>query len=156
MYTTVRSKSASTFDHLRTALSLLESDSTSQVIFFASPERETADLHPNDGTSSNFPLVCLLAKVDLPGVHPVYVLCDGLFLTAARRPRYSEVQDLLDAACSSGKAFFSTVRAPFTSRQRPDEATQTLLEVAQLEPLTAASRAQYFGLLSEISEEQYP
>lgn len=149
----VRSHHFTTSDNLASVLELIRDSRTVQVILFASPETPTLDMSDRDGPATNLPLVAALAEYKLPGVSdPLYVVFDGLFLTAARDSRYFEVRDLLDVAIASGKAFVAMRRAPFTSRLTPDEAAEILWQIGPVSPLTGETRATYFRLLSGVSE----
>lgn len=67
----------------------------------------------------NQPLVAAISKYVIPGITDAYVLFDGLFLTAARRPRFLEVQDLMDGAEKSGIAVLFPGKALFTPAPEP-------------------------------------
>lgn len=151
-----RYKTSSTSANLTALLTLIRDENCKEIRLFASPDTATGEFSDSDGPITNLPLVAALVKYVIPEIEDVYVLFDGLFLTAARRPRFGEVQQLLDVAQASGKTLFSTVRAPFTSSMNPGQAAQVLLALAPAVALTAASRPQYFGLLCSIPESQYP
>lgn len=137
-------------------INLLKDPSCKEVILFATPEAPTADFSELDGQESNLPLVAAVAKYAIPGITNVYVLFDGAFLTAARRPRFLEVRDLMDEAEKSGKAVFSPGKALFTSAREPVAAVTALLGLGSTTPFTSATRAQYFALLCDIPEANYP
>lgn len=149
-----RYSNASTTDNLRAVLKLVQDANCAKIHLFASPTTLTAEHADSDGPETNFPLVAALATYRIPGITQVYVLFDGLFLTAARRPRLLEVQALLDAAQASGKAAFAPTAVPFTSSMAPDVAVKTLLAQESMVELTPQSRSQYFALLSSIPEAQ--
>lgn len=149
----VRSHHSTTSDNLASLLEIIRDARTVQVILFASPEARTLDMSDRDGPETNLPLVAALAEYKLPGASdPLYMVFDGLFLTAARVPRYLEVRNLLDVAIASGKAFVAMQRVPFTSKLTPDEAAECLRHVGPVSPLTGETRATYFRLLSSVSE----
>lgn len=146
----------STGANLAAALDLLNHNATTRFIMFASPMSEkTADYSRSDGPTSNLPLLAALVEFQIPHAGPVYVVMDGLFLTAARQPRYSEVCSLLDAAEKSPKAFFSGVRAPFTSALSPLDAAEKLLSVVPVVAFTPSSRERFFALLSNLPESSF-
>lgn len=134
------------------ALEELASENISEVIFFASDVSSVPDEN-----EANLPLMYMLAKGFEPGQGHIFSVYDGLFLTAARRPRYLEIKDLLDVACDSGKAYFSPLRAPYTATLKPQDAARTLLNLKQsFKPLNPQTREEYFSMLSTIPEAQYP
>jgi hypothetical protein len=135
---------------------MIKDTKTERVILFASVEHPSNNFSRSDGSESNLPLVVALAEFNIPGVAPIYVVFDGPFLTAARRPRYLEVRELLDTAIESGKAFFSQQRVPFTSTLSAEGAAQELLKVGPIVQLTSVNRAVYFQLLSPLTEASYP
>ncbi|POH71561.1 hypothetical protein [Arthrobacter glacialis] len=113
-----------------------------KVIFFASPDT---------GGSRNWPLMAVLVE-DQSGELDVY---DGDFLTATRYPRYLEVKAVLDAAqASNGNVFYATAPLPFTSGKGEDAAALDMLSV-QTDVFDRSTRANYFKLLSRLSEKQY-
>lgn len=149
----VRSHHFNTSDNLAAILDIIRDIKTTKVTLFASPEVPTQDMSDSDGPETNLPLLAAMAEYKLPGVsEPLYVVFDGLFLTAARIPRYLEVRDLLDVAIASGKVFFDKVRAPFTSSLTPDAAAECLGNLGPVSALTGETRASYFRLLSNVSE----
>jgi len=113
-----------------------------KVIFYGTAESGGS---AKDGHVSNWPLMAVYAE-HTNGDVTVY---DGLFLTAARDNRYSEVAGVLDAALmpSSCKVYFGSKPLDFTSGMQPDAAAELMLHQPQL-PLDSNSRAQYFKLLS--------
>jgi len=155
--TAVRYNATSTNRSLEVILELLADRNTARVVLFATPaEPSGAFDHHSDGPTTNLPLVAALAQFQVPGVTSLNIVFDGLFLTAQRLPRYSEVRALLDAAVASGKVYFATERAPFTSVLPAEAAAHTLLEIAG-EPvlLTEDTRPTYFALLANMTEAAY-
>lgn len=150
-----RFQNSATVINLNALLTLIQDKNCEEVRLFASPASATGDFFNTDGPETNLPLVVALAKYSIPGITDVYVLFDGLFMTAARRPRLAEVQQLLDVAQVSGKTFFSTVTAQFTSSINADAAVKSLLLLNPVLALTQASRSTYFAQLSSISEAEY-
>ncbi|PIF89723.1 hypothetical protein CLU86_0600 [Acidovorax sp. 62] len=139
-----------------TLLGLINDPACSAVTLFCSPGTPTADFSQTDGSENNLPLLAALAKYSIPGIDDVYIVFDGMFLTAARRPRYLEVRQILDTSEKSGKVSFATKPVPFTSALSPAEAVQTLLNAQPTVQLLGSTRAQYFALLCSIPEAQYP
>lgn len=121
------------------------------VTLFASPTKPDADFAHSDGPDSNLPLLAALTE-SVDGNLCVY---DGLFLTAARRPRYLEVREVLDAAEQSAKVYFAETRAPFTSALSAARAAEKLRAIAASTRLTSATREDFFRLLSNLTEAQY-
>ncbi|MGU7843795.1 hypothetical protein ACV22V_30560 [Burkholderia sp. AW33-5] len=121
------------------------------VTLFASPTKPDANFAHSDGPDSNLPLLVALTET-VDGNLCVY---DGLFLTAARRPRYLEVREVLDAAEQSAKVHFAGTRAPFTSALPPVQAAEKLCAIAAPTRLTSATRADFFRLLSNLTEAQH-
>lgn len=128
-----------------------------RIVLFATSDRPTGAFNDaRDGGGINLPLVAALAEVKLDGISPIYVVFDGMFLTARSKTRYNEVRDLLDASVASGKVYFSAERAPFTSGLPASEAAAALLDCASGSmKLTAATRGKYFAMLSTITEEDF-
>lgn len=154
--TATRYETHNTSANLNTIIGMLNDAKTDRVILFATETQPTDSFnHQSDGPETNLPLVAALAEFKIPGGSPLYVVFDGLFLTAARHPRYLEVRALLDASIASDRAFFSQTRVPFTSTLSPEEAAQTLLQIAPVVELTNANRSVYFGLLSSLPESAF-
>lgn len=152
----IRYKRSSTSDNLNSLLKLLNDPNCVEFVLFASPSKVTPDYSDSDGGENNLPLVAALAKYTIPGITDVYVLFDGMILSAARRPRYLEVRELLDVAEKSGKAFFFPGQAPFTAAKDAHTAVQTLLGLGNVLAFNEDTRAQYFSHLCSISEANYP
>ena len=152
-----RYRNSSTTDNLSSLVRLLNDPNCVEIRLFATGSAGSNGYsEESDGPETNPPLVSAIAKYTIPEISDVYVLFDGLFLTAARRPRFLEVQQLMDASETSGKASFYPAAVPFTSAAKPDAAVTTLLGLGPLTPFNAATRAKYFSLLSNIPEAQYP
>jgi hypothetical protein len=83
-----------------------------------------------------------------------FVVFDGLFLTAVRQPRCSELRELLDVA-QECRARFCTLPAPFTSSLEPAAAVRKLLDVGPSMSLAGSGRAKYFSLLSNLTEKDF-
>jgi len=148
--TAIRYGNGTTNQNEQAIIEILKDKNTQKVIFFASPttNQEESDV--------NLPLMSALVEYKIPGAGMTKVIYDGEFLTAARRPRYLEIKNVLDNAESSEKIYFSLKRAPFTSDMAPKEAATALESLGSQEQLTTATRAQYFSMLSNITEEDYP
>lgn len=112
---------------------------------------------PSSGTSNclatNLPSLAALAEMKIQGFPSVFWVFDGTFLTAVRRTRYLEVQQVLDAACKSNKAWYCADDIELTDPLTPEDAAVYLdgLPTHQLDDTT---RPRFFSLLSSLSEEQ--
>lgn len=147
-----RWKSSVTGENARTLIDAINDPNIKLVTLFASPvEADSAFSADSDGPETNLPLLVALAE-SVTGNLTVY---DGLFLTAARKPRYLEIRDVLDTAVASNKVYFSERRTPFTSVLAPDDAAQKLSQLNPVLPLRAVTRPQFFRLLSGVTEAQY-
>jgi hypothetical protein len=151
----VRYENKNTTENLSAFVGLINSPCAKKVTLFASPTGKTAEMSRSDGPETNLPLVSAIVEYDIPKVDTVAVVFDGLFLTAARYPRYGEIRHLLDVAEQSNNVSFSEVRAPFTSSLSPEDAVTTLQSLTPVKPLTPDTRAEYFSLLSNLSETKY-
>lgn len=152
----IRHENSSTSDNLNNICNIIKDQKCERVTLFASPKFATGDTRNSDGPETNFPLVVVLAEYSIPGITKISVVFDGIFLTAARKPRFFEIQDLLDVCELSDKVFYSKTRAPFTSSLTAEDAVNILAEVTPVAPLTKLSRADYFSLLSGFTESTYP
>lgn len=149
-----RYENSNTTRNLEAILRLVNDPNCKEIRLYASPTGGTKAAD-SDGAATNFPLLAALARYEIPGITEVYVVFDGSFLTAARKSRYLDVVGLLDACQTVGKVSFSATRAPFTSTLDPLEAAKSLLQLAPVVPFNAGSRAQYFALISNVSEADY-
>lgn len=128
----------------------LESTVTSKVVFYAT-ESETPDF--TDRISRhNLPSSVAVVEFILPGIGELHVIYDNCFLKAKRHERYRELSAVLDVAVASGRAFYSTNRAPFTMLKNPEEAYSDLKTVGPIFELTIESRPKYFAMLSIMTE----
>lgn len=145
----VRNTKAATNLNVEAAVAIINSSRIDRIILFAtSLNAEGMFCHAEDGPETNLPLVAALAECRLPATPPLYVVFDGMFLTARRAGRDDEVRYMLDAAVASGKASFSTARAPFTSTLGASEAARQLLVVAERPtPLTQDTREVFWAML---------
>lgn len=146
-----RWKNGSTTENARGLIETINDPNTATVTLFASPTSTDASYSHSDGPDTNLPLLSALAHSSAGNT----TVFDGVFLTAARQPRYLEVRDVLDAAIASGKVYFGASRAPFTSAQTPVDATRTLSAVSPVEKLTSSNRAEFFRLLSGVTEANF-
>lgn len=131
------------------------------VRLYASPKMGTDEDQKLSGPSSNYPLLVALATEKLvTGIYQNVVLMDGIFLTAQRGPRASEIMYVLDVAMKQhqGKVLVSygdeNARAPFTAGLDKVGAVKKLFEIPS-EPLTATNRARFWGMLSSVTEDQF-
>ena len=141
---------ASTSENLRTLCDVIRDKSCNRVVLFA-----TVETDPSSESDINLPLVAAVAEYSLPIVKSIFFVFDGEFLTAARYPRFSEVQDLKDIAQESGKVLYCESRVPLTAGMEASQAAEVLLSAGPVLPFSAESRPKYFKLLSWLSEEQY-
>jgi len=136
-------------------IGILNDPTCVEVRFFASPMRPTRAHSISDGSENILPLLAAVASYVIPHVCDVHVVFDGMFLTATHSPRYGEVRAVLDAAQACGKASYCATPVPFTSALSAEKAAEVLLQQGPIHPLTAATRKDYFKLLSYLSEEEY-
>jgi len=148
----LRYATKSTSDNVWALCDLIRDNKCDEIILFASVGNDLDDEEAR--WDNNLPLVVALAKYIIPHVDSVLVVFDGVFLTAARPPRYGEVRNLLDVAIASDKIYYSGQRAPLTSEMTPDQAVSTLINLGSIQPLTVESRAEYFSLLSNFTEDE--
>lgn len=135
-------------------IELIFNPACDEIRLFGSPREATAACSDQDGPETNFPLLAACCRYNIAGLVQGYILFDGLVMTAARQPRAREVAELLDQAQMSTKVHFGTRTADFTRSLEPDAALQALLSIPTVQ-LTKDTRAQYFALLSNVSERQY-
>lgn len=142
--------------YLSSYLGLLNSDSVKRVTLFAT-EREFGNYvdSNHDYSPSTLPVVVALAEVSQPSLPTLYVVFDGMFLTAMLTSRYSEVRQMLDASIASGKVYFSADRVPFTAAMEPEDAAALLSNVSNPVLLNEESRPSYFSLLTIVPESEY-
>lgn len=148
----LRYATKSTSDNVWALCDLIRDNKCDEIILFASVGNNIDEEEAR--WNNNLPLVVALAKYIIPHVDSVLVVFDGVFLTAARSARYGEVRELLDVAIASDKVYYSGQRAPLSSEMTPDQAVSTLLHLGPIQPLTSESRADYFSLLSNLTEAE--
>lgn len=125
---------------------LLSDVRTTKVVFFATDKTPSTGYNQaSDGPATNLPLVVAVAEYNIPGFGPIDLVFDGLFLTRARHPRMTEVDQVLADACASNKARYSPIIAPFTSSMAPDAAANMLLQQVSF-PLDSNSLQAYLRL----------
>lgn len=152
---TVRYNNRGTTENLATIVEVINDPNCIKVTLFASPtsasQLNSAQL---DECDVNWPLVASVAEYNVHNIAKISIVFDGVFLHAARSPRISEVQRLLDTAETSNKVFFANECAPLTSDMEPSAAIEALLKLAEKSnrQLTTATRAEYFSLLSTVPE----
>ena len=152
MMVSLRYATKSTSDNVWALCDLIRDNKCDEIILFASVGNDLDDEEAR--WDNNLPLVVALAKYIIPHVDSVLVVFDGVFLTAARSARYGEVRELLDVAIASDKVYYSGQRAPLTGEMTPDQAVSTLINLGSIQPLTVESRAEYFSLLSNFTEDE--
>lgn len=152
MMVSLRYATKSTSDNVWALCDLIRDNKCDEIILFSSVKNDLEGEHAK--WNNNLTLVVALAKYIIPHVDSVMVVFDGVFLTAARYPRYGEVRNLLDVAVASDKVYYSRQRAPLTSEMTPDEAVSTLIDLGSIQPLTVESRAEHFSLLSNFTEDE--
>jgi len=149
----VRYQNRSTSENLDAILNRLWSPGTILIRLFATI-RDTEGMGVKDGSEVNLPLLHALVESTPNENTPKYEIFDGLFLTAARIPRYLEVRTLLDEAVKSRvPVYFGLRPIPFTSSMQPEEALMIMLE-QPTRMLEEQTRPEFFTLLSCMSEEQ--
>ncbi len=147
--------SKSTDDNLEAILALIRADNCTAVYLFATEATCTNSYTDVDGPDTNLPLVAALATYRIPRIDNVHVVFDGLFLTAARKPRYLEVKQLMDEAEGTNKVMFSSAPIAFTSALTPEGAAKVMLNQQQINPFNPQTRAQFFSMLSSLTESEY-
>lgn len=149
----LRYKEGNTTQNCCNLIDYLKMPECIQVILFATSDKPNNGYSRNDGPETNLPLMGALALVELHNFK-VYVIFDGLFLTAQRYPRYKEVKAVLDTAIASNKTYFINEAVPFTSSWNPMNAVSQLIPYPK-EQLTSETRSKYYSLLSHYSEKEY-
>lgn len=152
----IRHTNTSTSKNLGTLIGLLNDPNCVEVRLFATHSSPLEHFADSDGPECNLPLVSAIARYVIPNISEVYVLFDGAFLTASRRPRFLEVRELMDVAEASGKALYCSQPVPFTSSLDRESAVTLLKELEPVKTFNAETRAGYFELLCGIPESKYP
>ncbi|GAA5003207.1 hypothetical protein GCM10023206_06690 [Acinetobacter puyangensis] len=152
-YSAFRYKVGNTTDNCSNLIEYLNHSFCEEVTLFATHRTPTHGFSRDDGPDTNLPLLGAIVKLKMPALKETYILFDGLFLTAQRKPRYNEVKNVLDTAVATNKTCFIQLPVPFTSQLDPEEAVKLLGEFPR-HKLTQDSRPQFFNLLSSLSEAQ--
>ncbi|WP_288402288.1 hypothetical protein [uncultured Acinetobacter sp.] len=152
-YVAVRGRVGNTTQNCSNLIEYISMIDCIQIVLFATSSKPENGFSRNDGPETNLPLMGAIAIVELEGFN-VYVIFDGLFLTAQRYPRYKEVREILDIAVASNKAYFICQPVPFTSSWGPVGAVDQLIHLPRQE-LSAETRKSFFSLLCSIPEESY-
>lgn len=148
--------SGSTTANLNAILDVIRAQTTGSVTLFATAPRYSPSANEvTPGDANNLPYVAALAEINIKPLPTQRVVFDGCFLTAARRPRFLEVVELLDEAVRSGKVHFVNAPVPFTQQLSPALAANVLGSIGPRILLDEATRPQYFSLLSSLSESEY-
>ena len=129
---------------------LICTQDTIKVTFFATVKEATFN-GCTYGEDLNLPLMIALIEQN-----EKIILHDGVFLTAARIPRYLEVKAVLDEAIVSNKAAYCNESVKCTSKKSEEDAVEYLLNKSNgkrfmFDQLT---RPVYFSLLSSITEDE--
>jgi len=152
-----RFKIGTTNDNSRRFIELMKDGNTKRVILFATPISVPDDSSDSDlgdiGPVSNLPLMSACVEYWHPGEGNVGMVVDGLFLTAARMPRYGEVCAVLDEAEKLDKIYYSPERCGFTVCESVEDAFNEM-QTYSLLPFTQESRAEYIALLGIQCEEE--
>lgn len=143
-----------TGETLKALLALQEDPNCFDIWLFASPRTPTARFNPDtDDNETNLPLLTALVRYRMPlGFDPMYIVFDSMALTAARKPRYNEVKQLLDKACQGSKTFVCLEPLDFTSSMPPEQAAAMMLGTNPTTLLDVGSRPKFFDLLSSLEE----
>lgn len=150
------SNNTNTSSNAAVLIKIIKDLSCLEVTLFATQSMPTSDFKLSDGFESNLPLIGAIAKYSIPEIEDIYVVFDGVFLTASRRPRYLEVKEVLDCAEKYKKVNFISTCVPFTSSLTPAEAMDKLLQFKLKEKFNNNSRSKYFSLICSVPEDQYP
>lgn len=145
-----RKETKSTSNNKDSIIDLINDANTIKVTFFATV-KETTFNGCTSGENNNLPLmIALVEQTDKIIIH------DGLFLTAARTPRYYEVRSVLDVAVTSNKAAYCNEPVKCTSKRSEDDAVAYLLEKSYGKRfmLDQSTRPVYFSLLSSLTEAE--
>ena len=146
-----RNPGGNTSENLRSILDRLRSPNTILIRLFATT-READGLSIKDGPDTNLPLLHALVQSIPQKDTPEYEIFDGLFLTAAREPRYQEVRTLLDEVIKSRTPVEYGLRPiPFTSSLEPEEALILMLH-QPVRLFDEKTRPEFFSLLSGVPE----
>lgn len=151
----IRFNNQSTGMNAEALISMLKDAKCEEVCLYATESKTSANPEAIECNSENLPLMAAIATYKIPCVGEIIVLFDGVFLTAARWPRYTEVRAVLDEAQQSKKTKFCTKPVSFTSALDPYKAVQSLKDHGCLIDFSAKTRPQFFSMLSNLTEAQY-
>lgn len=153
-YIAIRAEIAATSTNRNNLIDYIKLQNCEKIYLFSTPH--TAKEYPLFsefyGPESNLPLLGAIAQVKVQGIN-TYVIFDGLFLTAQRRPRYLEVEQVLNESILSSKVSFITSSAPFTRHLNTIGAVEELIPLP-VKQLTDISRPEFFSLLSNYPEKE--
>ena len=153
-YIAIRAEIAATSTNRNNLIDYIKLQNCEKIYLFSTPH--TAKEYPLFsefyGPESNLPLLGAIAQVKVQGIN-TYVIFDGLFLTAQRRPRYLEVEQVLNESILSSKVNFITSSAPFTRHLNTIGAVEELISLP-VKQLTDISRPEFFSLLSNYPEKE--
>lgn len=153
-YIAIRAEISATSTNRNNLIDYIKLQNCENIYLFATPH--TAKEYPQFfelyGPESNLPLLGAIAQVEVQGIN-TYVIFDGLFLTAQRRPRYLEVEQVLNESILSSKVSFITSSAPFTRHLNTIEAVEELIALP-VKQLTNTSRSEFFSFLSDYPENE--
>ena len=124
----------------------IEDPNTVKITLFATKREVLANTF-----ETNLPLVVALVETNTN-----YLLFDGLFLTAARNPRYYEVKRVLDEAIQTTKVAYCSKPVEYTRDLNEDLVVKYLINESNNSSylLTADSRKSFFAILSNITEKE--
>lgn len=149
MITTIRSNYQPTHENLDTIIQYLNYNNVKRIIFFATNYEIDSSYGKEDGPDSNFPLLWALAEFKILGIDSLYIIFDGIFLTAVRQARMNEIKILFDEAVQHNNVFFSTRRVRFTSSLPADEAKNEFLKLeASFIQLNSSTAFDFKNMLS--------
>ena len=125
----------------------IKDPNTVKVTLFATKREVLANTF-----ETNLPLVVALVETNTN-----YLLFDGLFLTAARNPRFYEVRSVLDEAIRTTKVNYCSKPVEYTRDLNEDLVVKYLINESNNSSylLTVDSRKSYFAILSDITEDKF-
>jgi len=125
----------------------IKDPNTVKVTLFATKREVLANTF-----ESNLPLVAALVETNTN-----FQLFDGLFLTAARNPRFYEVRSVLDEAIRTTKVDYCSKPVEYTRDLNEDLVVKYLINESNNSSylLTVDSRKSYFAILSDITEDKF-
>lgn len=146
-----------TSDNARRFVELMKDQNTKRVTLLATPMSIPEDISEMElgdiGPTSNLPLMSACIEYWHPGEGNIGMVVDGLFLTAARNPRYGEVCDVLDEAEKLDNIFYSTESCGFTVSMPPKDAFNKM-QSCNRRPFSQETRSDYLTSLGVYSEAE--